>query len=354
MEPWIGEEEKRAVIEYLGSGGWLTEYKKTREFEQMVADYVGAKYASAVSNGTVSLTIAMMTLGIGREDEVILPDFTMIATATSIMLAGVNPVFVDIDPATLCLDLEKAEETITPRTKAIMFVSLNGRSPDMNEVVKFAADHDLFLVEDAAQSMGSRYRGKHLGTFGQVGSFSFSSPKIITTGQGGVLVTDDEKLHEKISLIKNFGRQKEGIDYHVVVGYNFKFTDLQAVIGIEQMKKLDWRVNRKKEICKLYRDLLESVIQIEFIETNLKDTAPWYIDILVGDRAGLVSFLDQRGIGTRLFYPAIHTQPPFSHIPEDFPNSEYVSQRGLWLPSSSFLTDDQIAHICDEIRRYFS
>jgi len=332
----------------------LTEHKKTREFERMVADYVGAKYASAVTNGTVSLSIATMALGLKREDEVIVPDFTMIASATAVILAGANPILVDVDPATLCLDLEKAEEAITPKTKAVIFVSLNGRSRDMSEVVAFARDHDLFLIEDAAQSLGSRYGGKHLGTFGQIGSFSFSSPKIITTGQGGVLVTDDEKLYEKISLIKNFGREREGIDYHVALGYNFKFTDLQAVIGIEQMKKLDWRVNRKKEMYKLYHDLLENVPKIEFIETNLKNTAPWYIDMLVEDRAALVSFLEERGIGTRPFYPAIHTQPPFSHIQGDFSNSEYVSQRGLWLPSSSFLTDNEIMKICAEIKRYFS
>ena len=389
MEPWIGEEEKRAVIEYLDSGGWLTEFKKTKEFELMIADYVGSKYVSVVNNGTVSLVIAIMALGIGRGDEVIVPDYTMIASANAVILAGAKPVLVDIDPANLCLDLDLVEEAITPKTKAIMLVTVNGRYPEMERFVEFTHDHVLFLIEDAAQSLGSRYKGKHLGTFGDVGSFSFSAPKVITTGQGGVLVTDDEELYKKMLRIKDFGRAQGGVDYHETMGYNFKFTDFQAVIGIEQMKKLDWRVKRKKEMYKLYRDLLEDVKKIEFIDTNLEDTSPWFIDILVEkpffktfkksfikntsqkksvtkeklylisnkkgekERDKLASFLEEKGIGTRPFYPAIHTQPPYSWVEGDFKNSKYISTRGLWLPSSSFLSDEDIERICKEIKNCF-
>jgi len=354
IEPWIGEEEKNAVIEYLNSGGWLTEFKHARKFEQMIANYVGARYASVVSNGTVSLTIALMALDIKGGDEVIVPDFTMIASANAVILAGARPILVDIDRTNLCLDLNLAKEAITPRTKAIIYVSLNGRCSDMEKVVALARRHSLFLIEDAAQSLGSRYRGKHLGTFGIFGSFSFSYPKIITTGQGGALVTDNEQLCRNILLIKDFGRPQSGVDYHEMLGYNFKFTDLQAVIGIEQMKKLDWRVKRKKAMYKLFYNLLQDIPQLAFINTNLQDTSPWFIDILVEEqRDDLASFLNKRGIGTRPFYPAVHTQPPFSHIHGDFKNSEYISQKGLWLPSSSFLTDDDIARVCTEIRKYF-
>jgi len=356
MEPWIGEEEKRAMTEYLNSGGWLTEFKKTREFEQMIADYVGSEYVSVVNNGTISLIIALMALGIGREDEVIVPDYTMIASANAIILAGAKPVLVDIDPSNLCLDLNVVEEAITPKTKAIMFVSINGRCPDMEKVVALCRKYNLYLIEDAAQSLGSRYNGKHLGTFGEIGSFSFSFPKIITTGQGGALVTNDEELFYRISKIKDFGRTKSGVDYHEMMGFNAKFTDLQAIIGIEQMKKLPWRERRKKEMYKLYRELLHNVEQVKFVDTNLEDCSPWFIDILVKgerERDNLASFLNGKGIGTRPFYPAIHTQPPYSYVKGDFKNSEYVSQRGLWLPSSSFLTDEDIEGICRKIRDYF-
>lgn len=356
IEPWIGEEEKRAMMEYLDSGGWLTEFKKTREFERMIANYVGSKHASVVNNGTVSLIIAIMALGIRNEDEIIVPDYTMIASANAIVLAGAKPALVDIDSSNLCLDLDLAERAITPRTKAIMYVSINGRCHDMEKVVALAGKYNLFLVEDAAQSLGSRYKGKHLGTFGQIGSFSFSVPKIITTGQGGALVTDDEELYHKISMIKDFGRTQSGVDYHEVMGFNSKFTDLQAVIGVEQMKKLDWRVNRKKEIYRLYHNLLRDIEQISFIDTNVENCAPWFIDILVegkGARDDLAKFLNERGIGARPFYPAIHTQPPYSQIKGDFKNSEDVSQIGLWLPSSSFLTDEDIEIVSDRIRQYY-
>ncbi len=356
MEPWLGEEEKRAMMDYLDSGGWLTEFKKTREFEQMIAEYVSSKYASVVKDGTISLIIALMALEIGKGDEVIVPDYTMIASANAIVLAGAKPILVDIDPENLCLDLDLSEEAITSKTKAIMFVSINGRCPDMNRVLALAHKHNAFLVEDAAQSLGSRYQGKHLGTFGEIGSFSFSHPKIITTGQGGALVTDDEKLFSRISKIKDFGRPQGGVDYHEIMGLNAKFTDLQAVIGIEQMKKLDWRVKRKKEIYKLYHDRLHGIEQIKFIDTNLADCSPWFIDILVSEasvRDGLAKFLNEKGIGTRPFYPAIHTQPPYSHINGNFRNSEYVSKRGLWLPSSSFLTNEDVERVCRGIRDYF-
>src|SRR3989344_5556898 len=327
IEPWLGVEEQNAVFEYMKSGGWLTEFKKTREFEKMIADYVGSKYCSVVNNGTVSLSIALMALGIGKDNEVIVPDYTMIASANAIML-----------------------------------VTINGRYPDMEAFVNFCKERNIFLLEDAAQSLGSRYlptdrygNGKHLGTFGAIGSFSFSMPKVITTGQGGALVTDDEELYKKILKIKDFGREKAGVDYHETMGYNFKFTDLQSVIGIEQMKKLEWRVERKKEMTRLYENLLKDINGLSFIKTNTENTSPWFIDILVEPekREGLIRFLEEKGIGTRPFYPAIHTQPPYNWVEGSFDNSEYISKRGLWLPSSSFLKDEDIEYICNSIKEFF-
>jgi perosamine synthetase len=354
MEPWIGDEEKRAVLEYLDSKGWLTEFKKTREFEQLISSYVQTRHVSVVNNGTTSLIIAIMALGIGHNDEVLVPDYTMIASSNAVVLAGANPVMVDIDEENLCLDLYAAEKAITPNTKAIMYVSINGRSHNMNRVVAFARKYGLYLIEDAAQSLGSKFNGKHLGTFGDIGSLSFSAPKIITTGQGGALLTDNEELYNRILRIRDFGRTRAGVDYHEVRGFNAKFTDIQAVIGIEQMKKLDWRVERKKEIYKLYQDLLHGVDDVDFIDTNLNETSPWFIDILVRrNRSELISFLNERGVGSRPFYPAIHTQPPYSWVKGSFPHSENVSKQGLWLPSSSFLKDEEIEVVCNQIKSFF-
>jgi len=352
IEPWIGEEEKKAVTEYMESGGWLIEFKKTREFERLIADFVGSKYASVVSNGTVSLSIALMALDVRGEDEVIVPDYTQIASANAVILAGAKPVLVDINASTHCLDLGLVEKAITSRTKAIMFVSLNGRSPDMKEVVKLASKYGLYLIEDAAASLGSKYQGKYLGTFGVIGSFSFSPSKIITTGQGGVLVTDDDKLYKEICSIKDFGRFKSGVDSYRVMGFNFKYTDLQAVIGIEQIKKLEWRLWRKKEMFMLYQKELEEVSQVEFIETNLRDTSPWFIDVLVPDPVALKDYLEERDIGTRPFFPPIHSEPPYG-LAGAYPNSEYASGHGLWLPSSSFLKDENIKRVCREIKAFY-
>jgi len=352
VEPWIGQEEKKAMSDYLESGGWLTEFEKTREFERLVADFVGSKHATAVNNGTVSLTIALMALGIKNGDEVIVPDYTQIASANSVILAGAKPILIDVNASNLCLDLALAEKAITPKTKAIMYVTLNGRCPDMNKVVSFAQKFKLHLIEDAAASLGSRYQGKYLGTFGIIGSFSFSPSKVITTGQGGVLVTNDNSLYEEITSIKDFGRFKSGVDSYRVMGFNFKYTDLQAVIGIEQMKKLQYRVERKKEMFALYQEELRDAPQVQFIETNLEDTSPWFIDILVPEPVALKDYLEKQGIGSRPFFPAIHSQPPYG-LTGKYPNSDYVATHGLWLPSSSSLTDEDLRRVCSEIKAFY-
>lgn len=348
MEPWLGVEEREAVSRYMEAGGWLTEFTKTAEFEKALADYVGAKHAVVVSNGTVSLTIALMAMGIGPGDEVIVPDFTMLASASSVVLAGAVPVFVDVRRDHLCLDLDKAAAAITAKTRAIMLVTLNGRSPDMDRAAALCRDRNILLLEDAAQSLGSRYKGRHLGTIGAIGSFSFSAPKIITTGQGGALVTDDDALADRIRKIKDFGRRRAGEDFYETMGFNFKFTDLQAVIGIEQMKKLPWRVERKKEIFRLYRDQLEGVPGVTLPDTDLENVTPWFIDALVSNPQQMRQHLAAEGIGSRPVYPALHSQPAFAQA-GSFPEAEHIAAHGLWLPSSSFLTDDDVRRVCGAI-----
>ncbi len=356
MEPWFDEKESQALLVYMESGGWVTEFRKTRELEQLIAEYVGAKYCSIVSNGTVSLTLALMACGIGSGDEVIVPDYTMVASANAVKLAGAEVVFADIEPESMCLNLEQIKRVISPRTKAVMLVTINGRYPsDLEQIVAFCKDKGFKLIEDAAQSLGSRKNGKHLGTFGDIGSFSFAVPKVITTGQGGALVTNDEGLIERIRKLRDFGREQPGADHYLTMGWNFKFTDLQAVIGLEQMKKLPWRVGRKKEIYALYEQQLQDVAEVEFIPTNLTDTSPMFIDILVPGkhRAGLVAYLKEKGIGARLVYPALHAEPVYQ-IGESFPVAEDMAQRGLWLPSSAKLTNEQIITICEEIKAFFN
>ncbi len=354
MEPSFDEKERDALYEYMNSGGWVTEFKKTREFERMIADFTGAKYCSVVSNGTVSLSIAMMACGIGAGDEVIVPDYTMVATPNAAELIGAKAVFADIDRRNLCMDFNEMCNRVTERTKAVILVSINGRFPErIHDFVDFCRERNIYLIEDAAQSLGSYCEGKHLGTFGNIGSFSFSAPKVITTGQGGALVTDDEQLYEKICLIRDFGRTGGGNDHYLVKGWNFKFTDIQAVVGIEQMKKLPERIAKKKVMGKLYADKLGKIKGVEIINTDFDQTSLWFFDILCKDRENLRIYLKERGIGTRPFYPALHKEPAYHYDSLSFPIAEEAAKYGLWLPSSVKLTEEQIDYICESISDFY-
>lgn len=355
MEPWFDEAESNAVKSYMQSGGFVTEFKKTQELEKMLCRFTGAKHAVMTVNGTVGLMLALLALDIKTGDEVLVSDLTMIACANAVALIGAKPQLVDVEANTLCLDLERAKEKITKKTRSLMYVTLNGRSSDMKRVIQFCQKNNLFLIEDAAQSLGSYYHGKHLGTFGQMGIFSFSTQKVITTGQGGALVTNDDKLAQKIRRLKDFGRDKGGSDIHNFWGWNFKFTDLQSVIGIEQMKKLPFRLQRKKDIYQRFRNGLKEVKKISFIETNLEDTSPWFIDIYTKDADSLAAYLAEKGIGTRRIYPPIHTQKIYgeSYKGATFPIAQKYSQQGLWLPSSSKLTNTEIDEVVRSIVEYY-
>lgn len=355
MEPSFDENEQRALNEYMLGGGWGTEFKKTRAFEDMIKEYTGAKHCWITANGTVSLSAALMAVGVGVGDEVICPDYTMVATPNSAELIGAKAVFVDIDRDTLCMDFEAMKAAVTDKTKAVLLVSINGRYPkDMQAFVDFCKETGIHLIEDAAQSLGSFCNGKHLGRFGEIGSFSFSAPKIITTGQGGALITDDDELADRIKKIRDFGRAAGGSDHYLTKGWNFKFSDFQGVIGIEQMKKLPARVVRKKEMGKLYDSLLAGIPGVEVIKTDYENTAPWFFDILCERREALQQYLKENGIGSRPFYPPLHAEPAYGYTDLSFPVTEEIAAKGLWLPSGIMVTDDQIRYICETIRKFYT
>ena len=356
MRPLFGEEEKRAVCDYMDEDGFITEFKHTEKFERMIAEYTGAKHCVVVNNGTIGLTLAAMSLGLKAGDEVIVPNYTMIATPNSVKMFGALPLFVDVEPETLCLDIEKVKQMLTPKTRAIIFVSANGRYPKVGIAAfeELARERNLLLIEDSAQSLGSFYPdGRHIGRAGLVGSFSFSAPKIISTGQGGALITDDDAVAARLRRLKDFGRSGGGNDIHDSIGYNFKFTELQACIGIEQMKKLPKRVERKKEIWRRYADNLIGVSGIKLFDHDLERTSPWFIDSLVENREGLIAHMKSSGIGTRVMYPPINRQMAYG-VEGSHTVSEIVGEKGLWLPSAVQLTDADIKRICATIRSFYN
>ncbi|MEM3783346.1 MAG: DegT/DnrJ/EryC1/StrS family aminotransferase, partial [Thermofilum sp.] len=340
--------ERKAVAEYMHSGGWLTEHDKTREFERRIAELVGSKYAIVVTSGTVALYLALLACGVGRGQSVVVPDYTMIATPNAVRWTGAEVILTDVQRETLCLDLDKVK--LRRNTSALMYVSMNGRADRLDEVVEFCEEHGIVLIEDAAQSMASKWKGRFLGTFGAAGVFSFTPHKIITTGQGGAVVTNDKDIYERVSSLKDFCRVSPGVDYHTGIGFNFKFTDLQAVIGIEQLKNIDFRIKSRRDIFKWYREELAESKSVEFLETDLSEVVPWFTDILLDvPRQRVIDSLKEKGIGSRPFYPPIHSQPPYRRSDRKFNVTTMICPRGLWLPSSIGLSHETVTAISQSL-----
>lgn len=350
IEPLLGDEERAELLRTLDSG-FVTEAKKTREFEAEMAEFLAAPYICATNNCTLAISIALMSLGIGPGDEVIVPDFTFIATANGVKLAGALPVFADITRDTFVLDLTALEGHITPRTKAILPVHLNGRGPDMQALADLARRRGLFVVEDAAQALGSKQNGRYLGTLGEVGTFSLGTTKIITTGQGGLVATHRKDLYENCIRLKDHGRLSRSAEVHDTVGFNFKFTDLQAALGLAQLRKMPERVEQKKRLFRWYGERLRGVTGLLVPPMDLNQNVPWFVDVLCEERDSLHNYLAAECIDTRPFYLPVHSQPCY-RASGDFPNSEYVTRRGLWLPSSLTLTQQDVDFICAKIRAW--
>jgi perosamine synthetase len=346
--------EANACYEYMKSGdNFVTEFKKTIELENMITEFTGSKYCIMTTSGTSALILSLLSLNIGKNDEVIVPNYTMIATINSIKMIGAVPVIVDVEKKTGTISKEIIENNITPNTKAILHVSLNNRTKNLDEIVKYCKNNKLFLIEDAAQSLGCFLNKKHIGTYGDIGCFSLSTPKIISTGQGGFLLTNDNELYKKINMIKNFGRKEGGSEVYEIFGLNFKFTDIQAVIGIEQMKKLPQRIKRMREIFDIYYNELYCINNFcKMIPAENDEWIPWFVDIYIENRDDLAIFLNKHNIQTRITYPEINKTPMY-FSQDELINSKYISKNGLFLPSHTLLTDNQIIYISNIIKLFY-
>lgn len=360
IEPWIDHAELDELKKVIDST-FVTESTMTKEFEDRIKELTGARHAIAVANGTLGLYACLRALDIGPGDEVIVPDLTFIATANAVVMAGATPVFCDVREDTFCIDVASAGDRLTPRTKAVMPVHLYGQSADMDEVTSFAQKHGLKVVEDAAQGVGVRFNGRHVGTFGELGILSFYGNKTITCGEGGVILTDDDELATKCYRLKNHGRERKGVFVHEEIGFNFSFTEMQAAVGVAQMKKLPRIVERKRGIHERYLADLADLPRFRpcFIDPRTEPVF-WFTSFLSDDTDELSAYLLERGIQTRRFFYPLHSQPCYQKheairgvnmVP--FPVSDRIYQMGLSLPSSYGLTDEEQATVIDQIRGFY-
>lgn len=345
IEPRFGLREAEELSKYIVNGGWGTDHTYTREFEGMLCECLHVPHCSVTTSGTQAIVFALMALGVGYGDEVLVPALTMIATANAVTMVGAIPVFVDVDESG-CMDLSKAKEKINDKTKCVIYVSLNGRSELRSSFIDEMNSLGIRVIEDACQA----FMSNGAGTKADIGCFSLSPHKLISTGQGGFSVTSDEVLYDKLRELKDFGRIVGGADIHPAFGVNGKFTDFQAVIGLTQLETLSDRVEGKRRVFERYQDRLAGAV--DFIEM-VEGEVPWFVDVYVERPLGLHSFLKERGIGSRPMYPVLNTQPIYQSDEQFFKASE-LSERGLWLPSNHDLTDEQIDTVCYTIFEFLN
>jgi len=353
--PEIGEKEYDLVRKVLESN-YLNEGEVTELFEKRLTSLLETKYAVATTSGTSAIFLALAGLGVGAGDEVIVPDVTFIATANAVTMTGARPILVDVDSATLTMDPEALLRAITPRTKAVVPVHVSGRAANLASIVEIARQHGLYVVEDAAEAFMSKLDGKCLGTFGVAGCISFSPNKTITTGQGGVVLTSDDRLNCRLRELKDQGRPVRGTggdDVHHSIGYNFKFTNLQAAVGLGQLHYLDSRLARMQDIYRWYACGLSGIDGISLLGFHLeRGESPQWTDAFVDRRDELDRFLAENGIHCRRFWFPIHTQAPYRLPDAAFPNSTRMTRKALWLPSAFTLSEEDVAVVCQHVQRF--
>jgi len=355
-QPYFTGREKEYVNQCLDSTWISSKGEFIGRFERAFSDYIGAEHATTVCNGTVAIHLALEALGIGAGDEVIVPTLTYVASVNTIIQAGAKPVFVDSLDASWQIDPEDVTRKITPKTKAIMVVHLYGLPCDMDAISEICRTHGLLLIEDCAEAFGTRYKGQHVGTFGDAATFSFFGNKTITTGEGGMVIARDKAVMERAYHLKNQGVSQVREYWHDVVAYNYRMTNICAAIGLAQLEQADNILAKKRQIATWYREGLQGLPLRTHDESPETVHSFWMCSIAVDDaskRQGLRDHLKMAGIETRpLFYPS-HTMPHCA-TDQSFPVAESLAARGINLPSYPDLTEGQVARICAEIRKFFS
>lgn len=361
-EPLLDGNEKQYLIECIETGWISSEGPFITQFEQGLAARVGRRHGVAVANGSVALDAAIAALGIGEGDEVIMPTFTIISCAAAVVRAGAKPILVDSDPITWNMDVAQIEAKISERTKAIMVVHIYGLPVDMDPIMQLAKRYGLRVIEDAAEMHGQTYNDRPCGSFGDISTFSFYPNKHITTGEGGMIVTDDDALAEKCRSLRNLCFQPPRRFVHSELGWNLRMSNLQAALGVAQLERLDQFVVRKRHMGQRYTELLKGIpgVQLPLGQTNYADNIYWVYGLILSedvpfDAEEAMNRLKAYGIGCRPFFWCMHEQPVFHAMGwyenESYPVAERMARRGFYLPSGLALTDEQMDQVAFAVRR---
>ncbi len=355
-EPLLSGHEVEYVSECVRSG-WVSSLGKyIAEFEGRFADFCGVRHGIAVSNGTTALHLALVALGIGAGDEVIVPTLTFIATANAVRYTGATPIFADSEAETWNLDPQDVARRITPRTKAIIPVHIYGHPADMTPLLELARQHGLHVIEDAAEAHGALYKGKRVGSLGEINAFSFYGNKIITTGEGGLLTTDNDALDEKVRFLRDHAMSPERRYWHTEIGYNYRMTNLQAALGVAQMERIEEFIAKKRHIAQTYNQGLREITSITLPpEASWAASVYWMYSILLArdfplSRDEVMARLRHQNIDSRPFFYPIHIQPPYQ-AGISLPVAEDLSRRGINLPSAVTLSGEDILRIVLALRK---
>lgn len=355
-KPHLTDEERRLVLDCIDSTWISSKGPYIGEFEEKFADFVGAKHALSVSNGTVALHVALEALGIGQGDEVIVPTLTYVASANAVRYTGATVVFADSEEDYWQLDPDEVERRITDRTKAIMPVHLYGHACEMDRLLKLAERYKLKVIEDCAEAIGTKFAGRSVGTFGDIATFSFFGNKTITTGEGGMVVTNDDCLADLVGRLKGQGLAKDREYWHDIIGFNYRMTNICAAIGCAQMIYVYEILAKKQRVAEWYRECLSG------LPVSVQDVRPgtfhsyWMIALLTGDavdRDLLRARLKASSVETRPAFPPVHRMPMYNDRLSDFPVADKLSARGLIVPSYPDLNELDVDSICAVIRSYY-
>ncbi|CAM2939127.1 DegT/DnrJ/EryC1/StrS family aminotransferase [Paenibacillus sediminis] len=353
--PVLNGNEREYVLDCIDTGWISANGKYVNQFEQKFAEFCNVKHAISVANGTVALHLPLLAYGVGPGDEIIIPTFTYIATANAVKYCGADPVLVDCEENAWNIDPQKIEEKITSKTKGIIVVHLYGHPVDMDPILEIAKKHNLFVIEDAAEAHGAEYKNNVVGSIGDVATFSFFGNKIISTGEGGMITTNNDELATKMRLLRGQGMDPNKRYWFNVIGYNYRMTNLQAAVGLGQLENIDWHLDQRRRVANAYIEQLAPYSSLFTMQPEMPwaKHSYWMVSILLTDkvkakRDEIMELMEKDGIEMRpLFYPMHHMPPYFEE--STYPVADRISARGFNIPTNATLTDEDIAYICNRL-----